>query len=159
MDVFFNNSQDRFATAELELLLRMVLEVGLIHMKHDGEKVEIGVSFVDNGEIQRMNREYRGKDEVTDVLSFPQWDPDDEWGFLDGSEESIPLGDIVLSLERAAEQAAEYGHSFSREVGYLTAHSLLHLLGFDHQTEEDRVEMRKHEEAIMARCDLQREVP
>ena len=105
--------------------------------------VEVSVSLVDNIEIQKLNKSYRGLDKPTDVLSFPQYDEVDE------SMDYIFLGDIVISLEKAQEQAKEYGHSFEREVAFLTAHSMLHLLGYDHDSQESTQEMRQKEEEIM----------
>ncbi|KLU40973.1 MAG: hypothetical protein AA931_01055 [Peptococcaceae bacterium 1109] len=115
--------------------------------------VEVSLTFVDDEQIRVLNREYRAKDTATDVLSFPQ---DDEDGFM-----SIPgmpqvLGDIVISLPRAEEQAETFGHSLEREVVYLAVHGLLHLLGFDHEDEEGRAEMRAREEAVMEAIGLRR---
>ena len=92
---------------------------------------EVSVSFVDDEEIHRMNLEYRNVDRSTDVLSFPLT----ENGDYEVSPDSgcVPLGDIVISLEHAQAQAEEFGHSFEREVAYLTVHSMLHLLGYDHE--------------------------
>ena len=102
---------------------------------------EVSVSIVSPEDIRMLNRDYRGVDEVTDVLSFPlDFDVD------------VPmkmLGDIVINLEKIESQALEFNHSEERELSYLTVHSMLHLLGFDHIDEEDRVEMRKKENEIM----------
>ena len=147
----------------------------------DPENVEISLSFVSADEIHALNREYRGVDRVTDVLSFPlidDWDavprideePDDEpeedpdEGLDEASEEDpeelevpgIPLGDVVICLEKAEEQAAEYGHSREREIVYLFVHSVLHLLGYDHMEEEEKREMRQREEEVMQAVDLPR---
>jgi len=118
------------------------------------EETEIGLTFVDNVTIQKLNRQYRGNDVPTDVLSFPQ---DDDDGFI--VPEGLPrvLGDIVISLPRAAEQAAEYGHSLEREVVYLSVHGLLHLLGYDHENSEEKNQMRQREEEVMTRIGLGRE--
>lgn len=89
---------------------------------------EVSVTLVDNKEIQKLNLAHRGIDKPTDVLSFPVFDDD----FDDG--EFAVLGDVVLSAERTAAQADEYGHSFEREIAFLTVHSILHLLGYDHET-------------------------
>ena len=117
------------------------------------DPAEISVSFVDNDQIQEMNRQYRNKDSATDVLSFPmgengQYDINHETG-------AKILGDIVLSMPKAVEQAQTYGHSLEREVGYLTAHSMLHLLGYDHENGGlDRVRMREKEETVMQELGL-----
>ena len=95
------------------------------------DPAEISVSFVDNDQIKEMNRQYRDKDSVTDVLSFPMG----EGGNYDVNHETGAriLGDIVISIPKAMEQAKTYGHTLEREIGYLTAHSMLHLLGYDHE--------------------------
>jgi probable rRNA maturation factor len=110
-------------------------------------QTEVSVLFTDNATIHSLNRDYRGKDMPTDVLSFAL-NEGDEPMIIDGPPENL-LGDIIISLEKAAEQAAEYGHSQEREVAFLTLHGLLHLLGYDHETEDDRAEMRQEEEAVL----------
>ena len=119
------------------------------------EQSEVSVSFVDNEQIRELNAEYRDKDSATDVLSFPLGDDES----FDVNEETgaILLGDIVISVERAMEQATEYGHSLEREIGWLTVHSMLHLLGYDHETsEEDAKDMRKREEDVLTSLSLTR---
>lgn len=116
---------------------------------------EISVTFVDNQEIRKLNAEYRNKDIETDVLSFPmgengQYDENHATG-------AKILGDVVISIPKALEQAQLYGHSFEREVGYLTVHSVLHLLGYDHENGGlDRVRMREKEEYVMDELGLPR---
>lgn len=114
---------------------------------------EISVTFVDNEQIHELNRQYRGKDVPTDVLSFPMG----ENGVYDENHATGAkiLGDIVISMEKAVDQAKRYGHSLEREVGYLTAHSMLHLLGYDHEKSGmDRVRMREKEEWVMTQLGL-----
>ena len=128
---------------------------------------QISLLFVDNDEIREINKETRNIDRATDVLSFPMldypnkkffkdvyigYDFDDT--FLDGDE--LVLGDIVLSLERALEQSEEYNHSYRREVCYLVVHSILHLLGYDHMEEDDKVIMRKREEELLGELNILR---
>ncbi len=114
----------------------------------------ISVTFTDNEGIREKNREFRGIDAPTDVLSFPMYDFKN--GEKPGPGEICELGDIVLSLERAAEQAEDFGHSYEREVAFLTVHSVLHLLGYDHvNSEEEELEMREHQRAIMRRLGLE----
>ena len=116
---------------------------------------QVSVSFVDEESIRQYNNDNRGIDSVTDVLSFPLTDYEatevplaDE---LDGS-----LGDIVISLERAKEQAEEFGHSFEREIAFLTVHSMLHLLGYDHVNgEEEELDMRKRQSDILKNMGLE----
>ena len=110
------------------------------------EEAEVDLLFVDNETIREMNREYRDKDNATDVLSFPMYEADEE---ID-DEDEILFGDIVISLERAQEQCEEYGHSLEREVMYLLVHGLLHLAGYDHMEEEEKKEMRAQEEKLLA---------
>lgn len=119
--------------------------------------------LVDEEEIRRLNREVRGIDRVTDVLSFPSLDgirgerllADDHADELD-EEDRLFLGSIAICEARAREQAEEYGHSYARELNYLTVHGVLHCLGYDHKTEEEKREMREEEEKIMARMGLTR---
>ena len=108
-------------------------------------KAEICLMFVDNEQIREMNSAYRDKDSATDVLSFPMYEADEAIE----DEEEILLGDIVISLERAAEQAEEYGHSLEREVMYLLVHGLLHLAGYDHMEDDEKKEMRRREEELL----------
>lgn len=113
---------------------------------------EISVTFVDNAEIRKLNAQYRDKDIETDVLSFPMGTD----GVYDTNLDTGAkiLGDVVLSIEKAVEQADLYGHGLDREVGYLTVHSVLHLLGYDHMEPLDKVKMREHEETVMHQLGL-----
>ncbi len=108
---------------------------------------EISVTFTDNAGIRELNKQYRDKDIDTDVLSFPMG----ENGVYDIDMETGAkiLGDVVISMEKARDQAERFGHSFQREVGYLTAHSVLHLLGYDHIDNLEKVRMREKEELVM----------
>lgn len=118
---------------------------------------EINVLVTNDAGIHTINRTSRNIDRPTDVLSFPMFeltagDPPADWAeFIDPESGMCPLGDMCISLERAIAQAKEYGHSTKREVGYLTIHSVLHLLGYDHMDEgEQKRQMRTREEAIAA---------
>lgn len=111
----------------------------------DGQRAELSVTFVDPEEIRVLNRDYRGVDKVTDVLSFPQFEGADEMP----QQGELCLGDVVICREKAAGQAEEFGHSFEREIIYLFTHSVLHLLGYDHMTDEDKRQMRQREEEVM----------
>lgn len=129
---------------------------------------EVSVYLTDDQEIQALNAEYRNKDVPTDVLSFPLIEDREQAlassdavgsGAADSDDsEPIPLllGDIVISVERAAEQAREYGHHFNREIAFLAVHGTLHLLGYDHQTEEERRQMREREEMALEALGLTR---
>lgn len=120
----------------------------------DKQRCELSVTFVGLDEIHELNREYRGVDRPTDVLSFPQFED---------LEEELPevgeicLGDVVICREKAEEQAAEFGHSFERELVYLFTHSVLHLLGYDHMEEDEKKVMRQREEEIMEHIGLMRQ--
>ena len=118
---------------------------------------EINVLVTNDRGIRTINSACRGIDKATDVLSFPMFDldagnPPEDWEeYLDPDTDMCPLGDMCISLERAVAQAKEFGHSVKREVGYLTIHSMLHLLGYDHLDEgEQKARMRAREEAIAA---------
>ncbi len=120
--------------------------------------VEISLSFVSLEEIHELNREYRGVDSPTDVLSFPMFESIEELEELNGSGiEELPLGDVVICMDMIRRQAKEYGHSEERETAYLFTHSVLHLLGCDHMSDEDRKEMRMREEEVMKELDMSRE--
>ncbi len=110
---------------------------------------EVSVTFCDNEYIRKLNGEFRSKDTATDVLSFPMYDFEEEDDLATNPDGSLSLGDIVVSLERAAEQAKEIGNSFEREVAFLVIHSTLHLLGYDHERSKDDEE---------AQCLAQREI-
>ncbi|MCA0384047.1 MAG: rRNA maturation RNase YbeY [Firmicutes bacterium] len=108
---------------------------------------EVSVLFVDDARMKALNAEYRGKDEVTDVLSFPQYESIKDDGV---SDPFIYLGDVVISLEQAKRQAEEFGHTLEREIVYLTVHSMLHLFGYDHMTDEEKTEMRAKEKSVLS---------
>lgn len=138
----------------LRLLMRRCCHATLVMENFEGS-AEVDISLVDNAQIKAINREHRHIDLVTDVLSFPLG----ENGVYDVNPETgaKQLGDIVLSLEKAAEQAKQFEHSFQREVGYLTVHSMLHLLGYDHVGGGmEALRMREKEEAVMTMVGLPR---
>lgn len=120
----------------------------------DKKRCEISVTFVDLDEIHELNKQYRGVDKPTDVLSFPQFD-DLEEEIPEGCE--ICLGDVVICEQKAREQAEEFGHSFERELVYLFTHSVLHLLGYDHMEDDEKKAMREREEEIMKQIGLMRQ--
>lgn len=135
-----------------EAVIRRVCdEVGRVYGPE--EPWEMSVLLCDNKRIHELNREYRHIDRPTDVLSFALNEGDE----VNGEAESQLLGDLVISLERTAEQAKEYGHPFERELAYLTVHGCLHILGYDHMTEEDKKEMRTEEEFILGNLGYVRE--
>ncbi len=148
-------------TDELSTLIEKVIKTALFI--HDINcDVEISLLFTDADEIREINKTYRNIDKSTDVLSFPQLEFNKE-GVID--EEYIPkdegypylsLGDVVINVEQVYIQAQEFGHSKERETGYLVAHSILHLLGYDHMQEDEKLIMRAKEEEIMSLLGIER---
>lgn len=118
------------------------------------ENTEVSVTLTDNMHIKELNAQYRGKDYATDVLTFALREGD-EPPIVGGMTTEL-LGDIIISLERAEEQAEEYGHSMEREVAFLTVHGMLHLLGYDHLEEAERCEMRQEEEFLLGKLGITR---
>lgn len=119
-------------------------------------ETEVSVTFMDNESVRSLNRDYRGIDDATDVLSFSlAEDVPGEPPILDGPEVDV-LGDVVVSLERAREQAETFGHSLEREVGFLVAHGVLHLLGYDHDEPGGEETMRAKTEEVLASLNLTR---
>ncbi len=147
--IYFMNDQDKEdITYSLKILLRRAVEATLDYEKFEND-AQVSVTFTDNEGIKELNFEHRNIDKETDVLSFPLID-------FEGGEESpfddpeMMLGDIVISLEKAREQAAEYGHSFERETAFLCVHSMLHLLGYDHVNgDEEEADMRRRQTEIL----------
>lgn len=128
--VLIKNDQKKIKmTPDLRRLVKRAV-LAVLDFEDFGRRAEVSVTFTDNEGIHALNREYRNVDRPTDVLSFPLSDGED----YDTDGDAVLLGDIVISLERAQTQAEEYGHSFEREVAFLTVHSMLHLLGYDHET-------------------------
>ncbi len=113
---------------------------------------EVSVTFVDPDEIQTLNRDFRDKDSVTDVLSFPTLDEESE--IVPFDNEAIALGDVIICADKCKAQAEEFGHSFEREVAYLTIHSVLHLLGYDHIREDEEKEMTEKQDEIIKKVTL-----
>lgn len=142
-------------TKELRTLVKRCCSETLFEEGYHGD-FEVSVTFVDNEGIRAINKQYRGIDRETDVLSFPMTDDGEEFT-VDPESGCNVLGDIVLSLEKAIEQSEEYGHSFGREVAFLTVHSMLHLLGYDHETsEEDEKIMFGKQDIILDAMGLER---
>ncbi len=151
MNILFDNRQGEVDFSEkLEEFLRKVVSYTL-EKEGVSPKAEVSISFVNNIEIHHLNLTYRGVDRPTDVLSFPQYEDFHELKQL------ACLGDIVISIEKAREQAVDYEHSFEREMAYLTVHSIYHLLGYDHDTEENTKRMREKEEEVLQALGIIRE--
>ncbi len=139
----------------IRLLVRRCCSA-VLQMEEFNDPAEVSVTFVDNEQIRELNAEYRNKDSATDVLSFPlgedgEYDMNMETG-------AYLLGDIIISVPKAIEQAEMYGHSLRREIGFLTVHSMLHLLGYDHENEGiEAVRMREKEELVLNKLGLKRD--
>lgn len=155
LKIYFENDQKKHAIKyKMQMLIRHTILETLDYegMENDAE---VSVTFVDDEGIRELNNKFRGMDKPTDVLSFPLLDYEGESEEPFFNELCHNLGDIVISLERAMAQANEFGHSFEREVAFLTAHSMLHLLGYDHEiSEEDDADMRRRQNDIMERLGL-----
>ena len=161
-EVLIENTQNKIEiTEEILTLIRQVLEAGLAYEDCDFD-AQISVTLTDNAAIQALNLEQRGIDAPTDVLSFPMLEFDENGNCLDNAfdydGDFVVLGDIVISCERALAQAEEYGHSFRREIAFLTVHSLLHLLGYDHvDNPEGERQMRTKQNEILNKLGVTRD--
>ncbi|QUH31727.1 rRNA maturation RNase YbeY [Vallitalea guaymasensis] len=165
LSIIINNDTEQNFSKEYADIINKVIAVSLDQEKCPYE-IEVSVTITNNEEIRKINREHRDMDKPTDVLSFPLIDftkpsefddideDNDEWFDLDTGE--LMLGDIIISLERAYEQAKEYGHSIEREIGFLTAHSMLHLMGYDHIINEEEQVMNAKQQQILNEVGLKR---
>ena len=157
LKIYFSNEQNHVKVSfKLRRLIKRSLSEAL---KQEGFSypAEVSVSFVDNEAIHKLNLEYREKDKPTDVLSFPMWEKEElaDGSALDGH--AVTLGDIIISTEKAQSQSKEYGHSLEREICFLSVHSILHLLGYDHETsEEDEAYMKTKQEDVLVKIGLTR---
>ncbi|NSB16840.1 rRNA maturation RNase YbeY [Clostridium beijerinckii] len=163
--IYVDNRQNKVEASEK--LIERLTEVIEFALKEEevNMKCEISLLFVDNNEIKEINNETRGINRETDVLSFPMLEYENKKVFkdmykdykfsqsdFDGDE--LVLGDIVLSLEKALEQSKEFNHSYEREASYLVVHSVLHLLGYDHMEDDDKIIMRSREEDILNKLNI-----
>lgn len=156
MIVSLENNQEKIEIPEeLEELLTKAMNIVAMN-SNLSDNTEVDITIVTDEEIHVLNRDYRGVDRPTDVLSFALDEGEEEPEIL-GSEAEHLLGDVIISAERAAAQAEEFGHGLNREIVYLAVHGLLHLLGYDHMIEEDKVVMRAREEATLRELDLSEE--
>lgn len=150
LNIITENIQNKISLTDglSELVYNAIFET--LKLEEIDFDCEVSLTYTDNEGIRQFNRDYREKDAVTDVLSFPMFDLDSEEIYaLDGT--AAELGDIVISLERAGAQAEEFGHSFEREVAFLCVHSVLHLLGYDHEiSEEEDFLMRSKQREVMS---------
>lgn len=152
MEILINNELANFDITPYEELIIAALKRAA-SLENLANPWSVSVSFVEKAAIRKLNQSYRNCDSATDVLSFPQGD--DQFCFLPGMP--IILGDIVISLERAIEQAEEYGHGTQREVVFLAVHGFFHLLGYDHQNAKEQIVMREKEERVLKELDLGRD--
>lgn len=165
--ILIDNRQNKIdVTEELESVIKDVINYTLKEEKLFVDN-EVSVIFIDNEEIRAINSKQRGIDKITDVLSFPMLHyPQNkvfkdvyinyEFDQSDLYDDRLVIGDVALSLEKAKEQSEEFGHSFLRECAYLTVHSILHLLGYDHMEEDEKSIMRKREEEILSNFNISR---
>lgn len=153
LDIINEQTEITITHEWLELFKRVMNEAA----KHQGvESGEVVLSFVDNPSIQQLNRDYRNIDRPTDVLSFAMSEEGEGELAIAGADLPTMLGDIVISAERAREQAEEYGHSLERELCFLLVHGFLHLIGYDHETEEQEKEMFGLQEEILSSMGITR---
>ncbi|MCR5311608.1 MAG: rRNA maturation RNase YbeY [Lachnospiraceae bacterium] len=167
MTFYVDNDSDLDLMFDTEELLKLLTETVLSEEKVPYRDVSVNLLLTGEEEIKETNSSFRGIDRVTDVLSFPAIDFETP-GDLSGIEEGDPsyfdsetgeliLGDIMICVKRAMEQAEEYGHSLRREIAFLITHSLFHLLGYDHETDEERTVMEEKQEAILSKVNILRE--
>lgn len=154
MDILELNYLDIDENDSYKEIIKKVLKKCFEIEKLENKNLYVNVVLTNAKNIKSINKEHRGIDRETDVLSFPMFEKD-EIANLDNTNEDI-LGDMVISIERVEEQAKEYGHSFERELAYMVVHSFYHLLGYDHMTEEDKKEMREKEEKVLGILGIRR---
>ena len=163
MQIVFNDEFDKL-TPEMWSLMERAADVALVTEFGDELDLgtlendpEVGVTVVDGGTILELNREYREKDSVTDVLSFPQFAGHDELlDDLADDDTATLIGDVVICFEQAAKQAEEYGTGLTREMLYLFVHSMMHLFGYDHMEEDEKKVMRAREEEVLSAIGVNR---
>lgn len=140
---------------EYKNTINSVLEKAFKTEKLDKSNIYINIILTTPENIRKANREYRNIDKETDVLSFPMFEKDEINKIKKTKSEVFDvLGDIIISIDRVKEQAEEYGHSFERELAYMTIHGFYHLMGYDHMTEEEKKEMREKEENVLEQLNI-----
>jgi len=165
--ILWDDDQDKVVVDDK--FYNLIEDIAEYSLREEGVSIpwELSITLVDNEAIRHINNEFRQIDKVTDVLSFPMLNYPEGLVFSefyagkrfkdeDLDDDQLVLGDIVLSLEKAKEQSEEYSHSFLREACYLTVHSILHLLGYDHMNPADKKRMRAKEEEILRNFDMTR---
>lgn len=151
IEIFYDETENIEEEKLIEKVVTVVLEEEKIK-----KKLNVYVTLTNNENIRRINAEHRNIDRATDVLSFPMYEREEIDGLRIEDETEDILGDIIVSVEKVREQAEEYGHSFERELAYLVTHGMLHLLGYDHMIDEEKVVMRKREEEILEKLNITR---
>ncbi len=154
LEIDFIDETEKVAEAD-QAKVEELLILAAPNQKLSGD-IELSVTFVDNARIQEINKEYRNKDQATDVISFAMEELGEGETELIGADMPRVLGDIIISIDRAKEQAEEYGHSYMRELGFLAVHGFLHLLGYDHLTKEEEEVMFTLQKEILDEFGLQR---
>ena len=144
-------------TVDDEIGSEIMRAVEFIGENYDAADCEVSITLTDDEHIHDLNRKYRGIDRPTDVLSFAFNESDEPEIIYDDEDHVDALGDIIVSLDRARAQSIEYGHSFKREVIFLIVHGMLHLLGYDHMEESDRLEMEAEQKFIMSELSIARD--
>lgn len=161
MTIWIDNRTDNDVFEDYENVLKKIVVLCLKEEEYP-ENIELSISIVDNLEIQKLNKQFRNIDKPTDVLSFPMLEF--ECGLDDINVEDsinidtneIVLGDIIISIEKAIEQSKEFEHSIQRELAFLTAHSMFHIMGYDHKTVEDEEVMKQKQENVLLKAELTR---
>lgn len=159
MTIYFTN------VGCIRFAIKKLLQGALNHLNQPANDIEMSLSFVGEEEIRTLNKQYRNVDSVTDVLSFPAVDNPErkvldlsafDLDSINPETSKLNVGDVIICLERAKEQAAEYGHSLKRELCFLALHGLLHLLGYDHMTPEDERQMNALQDEILNKMHITR---
>lgn len=158
MSIIIENEYQGDMLSDFEMIIHEIVDAALDYEVCPYE-CQVSVTLVDNKTIHQINKEYRGIDRPTDVLSFPSleynepgefdWLEEEGIGCFDPESGELILGDIMISMDKVREQAEEYGHSQRREFAFLIAHSMLHLMGYDHMVPEERLTMEKKQEEIL----------
>ncbi|SFL81411.1 probable rRNA maturation factor [Gracilibacillus orientalis] len=155
MEIDFYDETEEVSQEHFDLITQLLSYAA--QQEKLAEDSELSISFVDNKEIQLLNKQYRGLDNPTDVLSFALEEEADQEIRIIGADIPVTLGDIIISVDKANEQAGEYNHSFTRELGFLALHGFLHLLGYDHMNEDDEKKMFSRQEELLNGFGLSRE--
>lgn len=154
VEIIYNNIEE---LKEEEAIIEKVVQA-VLEEENVLRELDVNITITNNEEIHKINKEYRNVDRPTDVLSFPMFSREEIPTLKENANNDVEeiLGDIIISIPKVKEQAEEYGHSFTRELAYLTTHGMLHLLGYDHMIDEEKEEMRAKEEKILEKLKITR---